>query len=100
MTTKVTFTTPTVPAGTYRVGYSYQWQHSATNSDFRAQVRIDGTNIHFHNEEPSDATSVGAVSGFKNSVLTNATHTIDIQFAAEGGTATISNARIEIYRIT
>lgn len=99
MTTKVTFTTPVIPAGTYRVGFMYQFLHSATTSDFRAQCRVDAVNIHFHNEEVSDATTIDISSGFRHLALTNAAHTIDIQFAAEAGTATISNARIEIWRV-
>lgn len=97
--TKVSLPLGAVAAGTYRVAWSAEMNHSATNSDFIGRVLLDGaTPLANWNVEVSDATSWDPVSGFLFVALTAAAHTLALQFSAEGGTASIRNAHLECER--
>lgn len=98
--TKVTLALGAVAAGTYRMGWSCEMSHSATTSDMRGRVQLDAaTDVALWNVEVSDATTWLPFSGFAFVVLTAAAHTFTLQFAAEGGTASIRNAHLECVRV-
>ena len=99
----LTFTTSTVPSGTYRVGWSYEWQGNA-REDFEARVQVDNsTTLMEVNMESKDNSSWHGVGGFGNITFgSNDTHTIDFDFATEASERTmgIRKLRLEFYRIS
>jgi hypothetical protein len=98
---KVTLTTSSLPAGTYRIGWYYEWSHSSTASDFRARVFVDGTTtLMEQSQEPQDARTDQRIpaGGHGYLALGSGVHTVALDFWAEGGTATIRRARLEIWR--
>jgi len=99
---KLTYTTPTIPAGYYRIGYQFEWRRNTASNDFRGRVQIDNTStIMEFNEESKDGTSWHPAAGFDIVQLTAGTHTIDIDYAGEttGNTSYIRRARIEFWMI-
>lgn len=62
---KVRLTTASIPAGDYRITWSFQWNHNAQNSDFEGTVILDGgtppTYLAVYKVEPKDA---GAAAEF------------------------------------
>jgi hypothetical protein len=100
---KLSMTTGTLPAGDYRVSWCYNWRHSDTKHDFMARVQVDNTTtIHEHQQEPKDRSDSQSflISGFAKVTLSNAQHTIDVDYTRDGGTAYIWNTRLEIFRIS
>ena len=101
---KVSLVTGIVPAGRYRVGYSYRWRHSSTSGDFSARVEENNSiERMYHQQEPQDSGTNQAhrVGGFFNTTLTNASHQFDLDFREQsGGTAFISEARLEFWRVS
>lgn len=101
---KVTISTGSIAAGTYRVGWSFEWGYSAGNNDFQARVQVDNTTtLLSHRTEPQDtgADQQHGVGGFGYVTLTAGTHTIDLDYASSdnSSTARIWNARLEIWRV-
>lgn len=108
---KLRLTTASIPAGTYRIGWSYQWNHDSTNNGYEGRVQIDdSTEIMFHQQEPQDSGGTFGttgtdqqyqLSGFKHISLTAGVHTIDIDYRTNNGAnaSSIWNARIEIWRV-
>jgi len=99
----LTFTTSTVPSGTYRVGWSYEWRGN-TGKDFEARVQIDNsTTLMEVNMEAKDNNSWRGAGGFGNiSSLFSGTHTIDFDFATEDEDRTmrIRKLRLEFWRVS
>ena len=101
--TKTTYTSPTLPAGYYRIGYTFEWRRNTASNDFEGRVLLDGTTTIMEiNVESKDVNSWHLVGGYDIVSLTNATHTIVIQYAGEttGNTSYIRRARIEFWRIS
>lgn len=105
-TNKVTLTTTSVPAGTYRVGWSYEWYFTDGGNSFRGRVLVDGaTQLLAQVQEPKDThtTQRHPASGFGYVTFgSNGTHTITLDYSrsAGSGTAGISNARLEFWRVS
>lgn len=102
---KVRLTTPVIPAGDYRIGWSYTWGLSSTAGDFQAIIEEDDTTIIYtHRQEPKDAatTQRNAGGGFGNRTLTAGTHTFDLEFQpiTGGQEARIQQARLEFWSVT
>lgn len=102
---KLTLTTASVPAGNYYIGYGYTWRYSGTSRNFMGRVMLDGaTTLDEHVQEPKDggADQQQIVSKFREVALTAAVHTVEIDWASEtgGNTATISRARIVLWRVS
>ena len=99
----LTFTTSTVPSGTYRVGWSYEWKGN-TGKDFEARLQIDNsTTLMEVNMEAKDNNNWYGVGGFGNVTFgSNDTHLIDFDFATEKSDRTmrIRNLRLEFYRVS
>lgn len=102
---KLNMTTPSLPAGTYRIGYSYEWNLSgSTRYDFRGRVQINDTvTISEHREEPQDSATDQwrDFSGFFHHTGSGVL-SIDIDYersSSSGGTARIRRARLEIWRV-
>jgi len=104
---KLRLTTSTVPAGTYRIGWAFAHSSSTDKLDCGFKIELDDTTVL---SEPTpnmkgksaDGSYYG-MSGFKHTSLTNASHTIDIDYIAnldaQAGTTYIKQARIEIWRV-
>jgi hypothetical protein len=100
--TKLTLTTVSIPAGTYRIGWSYDWRYSTTVANFQARIVENGTVRFLHVQEPQDGaiTQRQPASGFLYLILPSGVNTIEIQYSSAGGlTATIRNARLELWRV-
>lgn len=119
--TKVTLNTGIVPVGTYRIGWSYQWNHNSTVDDFEGRVVLDAVNIlDYIQAEPKDsAANNGAIgppnspfsttgtdqrfstSGFVHVPLTAIAHSILIDFRTNNTAkeSSIWNARLEFWRV-
>jgi len=97
----LTFTPPI--AGTYIIKWTMEMTSSSNNKSVRAQVLLDtATTIGgIYEYVPTAAGNYMPWSGFYETTLTAASHTIDIQFAIGTGpaTATIRNARIAAIRL-
>lgn len=53
---KLRLTTPNVVAGTYRISWSYQWNHNAAGNDFESRIQLDDTtDLMYFKQEPKDA---------------------------------------------
>ena len=102
--TKLTLTTGTLPAGTYMVNWTYEWAGSSASADVDIQVEVDNTTVIMdQRQEPKDpGTDQSNPKGGQVPItLTNATHTIDIDYRGENGnTAYIKSARLQIWRLT
>jgi hypothetical protein len=98
-------------AGTYRLGWSYNWNHDDTGSDFLAQIeQNDTTQLYLHQQEPQDDSGTfGATGtdqkhqtgGFMYLTLVAGSYTFDLDFStsATGKTSSIWNSRLEFWRI-
>ncbi len=99
---KLRMTTPSLPSGTYRIGWSYEWRGSSAADDceYRVSLSAGATIFSAVNIEPKDPTNYAAISGFifhTGSGVLN----IDIDYASENGDATyIRRARLEIWRVS
>ena len=102
---KVRLTTQAVPAGNYRISWSYTWGLSSNSNDFAARIEQDDTLlIYSHRQEPKDpaATQQHAGGGFAQVTLVQGIHTFDLDYAAitGGTTARIAWARLEFWSVS
>jgi len=104
---KLTLTTETLPAGDYRVGFSYQWAQNKTSTEYNAQVTVTGTSINQvifdQAQSPIKQNYYGLVSGFMYGNLpTTQALTIAINYRSTMGStvAYIKNAMIDIWRVS
>lgn len=102
---KLRLTTGTLPSGTYRIAWYYEYHISSTTYDFEGRVQIgDSTTIHEIREEAQDAGTdqwepCGGFYYHTGSGVLN----IDLDYcrsSASGGTAYIRKARLEIWRVS
>lgn len=99
--------TSTLPAGTYRVGVSYNWRMGTGSRLFRARVLLDGTTTIYEQYDHSTGsgnipnTILQVAAGTAIVSLTAASHTVQLQFCSGTGvTAYISNAVVELWKLT
>lgn len=92
-----------LPAGTYRIGWTFGWAGSAANRTFKYRVQVDDTTDVFEQfSEPKDPGSDQNLpsGGFRYIALTSGDHDIDLDYGVvNNGTAYIRNARLEIWRV-
>ena len=102
---KLRMTTGSLPSGTYRIAWYYEYHLTSTSYDQRGRVQINDTiTIQEIREESQDSGSdqwypCGGFYYHTGSGVLN----IDIDFcrsSSEGGTAYIRNARLEIWRVS
>lgn len=111
-TTKLRLTTTDLPAGSYHIGWNYQWNYNQGTTDFVGQVSLDsGAKLLMeHRQEPKDVGGSGPggsnqrhqLSGYAIETLTAGVHTIDIDYAAgvAGQIAAIWNSRLVLWRVS
>lgn len=110
-TTKVVLTHPVVGPGTYKVNWSYGWNHDSNSTDFLGQV-VNGGGIVYvnHVAEPKDSGGAGPAGtnqryyagGFFDVVYgAPTTDTFTVQFANSdpGSNSAIFDARLEFIRV-
>lgn len=98
---KLKLTTPSLVAGDYYIGYSYEHANSGKDKCTMTQVELDDATLLHESCKPKVATDDDYVgcSGFVIQTLTTAVHTIDIDFKAVSDTAKIRRARLVIWRV-
>jgi len=102
---KLRLTTPSIPAGDYRISYSYEVRNDAGDKERDVQVEVDDTTQIAEDRSSTNIVASGSgflpTAGFKVLTLTAAVHNIDIDFrsTAAGGTAEIRRARLHIWRV-
>jgi hypothetical protein len=102
---KLRLTTPSIPAGTYRVGWNYEWQYESAANDALVQVEVDDTTVMMEmRQEPADAGTDqwNNKCGFGYVTLTAAAHTIDLDYQSANGlySTHIRRARLELWRVS
>lgn len=103
---KLTLTTPSIPAGSYRLGYSYRWGLSQTNNQrfFIAQILADANQVYYHQQSTHAPENQHRTSGFVDLTYgSSGTHTYQVQWARLGTatpTATIQDVRLEFWRVS
>jgi len=108
---KLSFTTTSVPAGTYRIAISYGWNHDSAGSDFEAQFLEDTVVLgEIHKQEPKDSAGAFSTTGTSQrqythkvhySTLTAGTHTYDFDFRTDtlGTASSVWEVIIEFWRV-
>lgn len=101
---KLTLNITSVPSGTYRLNWSYNWSHGATNSDFEGQITQDAAQVYLHKQEPKDAGTdqCHPASGFLGNLSLNGSHTFTIEYRTDDtdDVAYIREARLELWRVS
>jgi len=102
---KLRMTTSTLPIGKYRLGWSYSWQYGLASNDFKGRIQFNDDKVMMeHQEEPKDQYSDQEryCTGFLYfSVASEQSINIDLDYCgASGSTASIFNARLEIWRVS
>jgi len=97
--TKLTLTTPSLPSGTYRIGWMMQYNNlSISNySDVRCQLN-NVTTLSESLIEHKDPSNYPDFVGFAYQSLSGV-NTIDLDYRASGSTTNVRNARIELWRV-
>jgi len=109
-TNKVTMNLVALPAGTYRVGVAYGWNHDAQGNDFEARVQLDAADIgEIHKQEPKDSAGAFGATGTSQRHLASRTHylvldgdhtiTLDFRTDVAGTESSIWDATIELWRV-
>ena len=101
---KLRLTVSGVPEGNYRIGWTYQWRHSKSNTDFSAKIEVDDTDqIFYYQASPYvDVLYWQPVTGFYYyEVLASGTHTVDLDYKSSdiGSTSYIKETKLEFWRI-
>jgi hypothetical protein len=101
---KVRLTTTVLPAGTYYVGFDFNYSSDDENEDMMFQAQVDDTTtIWSANTVQKKILTNGVynyISGFKTISLTSGSHNIDLDFANANNKITyIKEANIILYRI-
>lgn len=98
---KVTLTTPSIPAGNYRITSHAEITNDSGDKPVVVQIVLDAslTNDFFY--APKFEDEYLPFQSFVFFALTAGVHVLEIEFAAtsEGGTAKIRRARLEIFRV-
>jgi len=98
------FTTASLPVGTYKINLFFTWRINSATTDGRFQLYVDGiaTGPEMRKEASETANQIFWETGFVViDFATSATHTLDLRFACETGsnTLTLLECRMDIYRV-
>ena len=98
--TKVTLNTTTLPTGTYKVTVAWVGTHNSDKTDMRFDVTLNGTSQGTTIQvESKDVTSIYPFIRILYLTL-NGTNTILLRYWNEGNSTTISDATIELIRVS
>lgn len=107
---KVTTGPVALPAGTYKIMWSYGWNHDANTNDFEGRLLQNGAQVgELHKQEPKDSGGgdpTGTTQRYYTSrsridVLAASTYTWAIEYRTDsaGAESSIWEATIEIWRV-
>ena len=101
---KLRLTIVDIPEGNYRIGWTFQWRHSKSNTEFYARIEVDDTDQIFYYEASPyvDILYWQPVTGFYYyEVLASGTHTVDLDYGSSniGSTSYIKETKLEFWRI-
>jgi len=101
--TKLTLTASGIPAGNYRIGWSFEWRQSKTNASFWARVRRDDTEDLWEYESSPyvDVAFHYIVTNFYYITLTSGTHVFNLDYrtSASACVSYIRSTKFEFWRI-
>lgn len=98
---KIRLTTPSLTSGTYRIGWYCNFGNSGATDRTEVTVDLnDGTELALASDEPDAAANDLTFSGFIYQSSMSGVNTIDLEYRAIAGTASINHARLEIWRIS
>jgi len=101
-TTKTSLTVTSMPAGLYRLSYSFEYKHDGLNYDWKGRLgiaRLYPMNMNVTVNNVNDWYQAG---GFVHYNLTlTGTKIINLQYCTENGSeiSYIRNARLEVFRV-
>ena len=100
--TKLTLTTPVLPAGNYRGAATYEVTNDSGDKPVITQTTLDGVEYGQSSFAPKFEDEYIIKSSFAVQALDNDTHELVLSFrsTSEGGTAKIRRARLEIFRVS
>jgi len=101
---RLNLTTSSLPSGTYRIGWMYEWTCNVAATSYSGRVQINNTTtIMDHLEMPQDiaGTQWHQVSGYYNATSMSGIQSIDLDYATttSGNTVGIRRARLDIFRV-
>ncbi len=98
---KLRLSTTTVPSGTYRISWYCEYGAGAIKETTEVRVQLDDTtDLGSVSRQFTSEKDIFTFSGTKYSSLSNAAHTVDLDYRTTGaGTATIKMARLELWRV-
>jgi parallel beta-helix repeat protein len=99
---KLSLATPSLPAGTYRIGWYCELRSDIAGKRSQVRVQVDNTtDLCYVTKDPGTSEKY-SFCGFKYESLSAATHTIDMDYSAAESrmTAYIRRARLEIWRVS
>lgn len=93
-----------VPAGEYRLGWSFEWRMDKLNNDFKLRIQLDNTtDLYVFQSAPFVAINFfNPNSGFTYCEnVSSGVHTIDMDFASSDSKATAiaDNVKMEFWRV-
>ena len=91
--TKLSLTTPTLPSGNYRLGWT-----ASIKGGGEARARVDDGTTTYTSSAAITPTDYNAFGGFKHFSALSGAHTFNIKYRALSGTAFIKEARLEFWR--
>jgi len=98
---------PAIPAGDYFIGWNFEYQLNNDRSKCEFRIQIDNTTKVLATDPRSgqdDTDGYRHVGGYRSFSLTNATHTIDLDYrrlnSDNNGSVTIREAVLMLWRIS
>ena len=100
---KIRLTASGLPYGNYRMGWTFEWRQSKTNSEFWARLQIDDSNTIFEYEASPyvDVDFWNIVTDLHYETLSSGTHYIDLDYSTGSNSVVsyIKNAKLEMWRV-
>lgn len=98
LTTVLTLSTGLLPAGVYRLGWSFRWNRNSGTGRSRFRIRVDGVDLEpLYEIGVSISSEIKELSGFRIINLTNASHSITLEVANTGAqTTTVLDGLFEL----
>jgi len=100
--TKLNLTASGIPAGNYRIGWSFEWRQSKTNASFWARVQDDTATLWEYEASPYvDVAFHYIVTNFYYLTLTSGTHVFDLDYRTSNSSCVsyIRSTKFEFWRI-
>ncbi len=109
--TKLSATTTSLPAGTYRIGVYYGYNHDSASNDFEGRFLLDSSQHgEIHKQEVKDSGDTWGSTGTSQRTylhrvfyvtLTTGTHDVEIQYRSDTAAtaSSIFEVTIELWRV-